>query len=99
MSKILKLSALLALLGLSACATVPSGPGVLVLPGTGKSFDQFRADDFECRQFAQSQLGATPETASTDSGVRSGRRYRAGPRCPGRHGRRAIVRLQCAATL
>jgi hypothetical protein len=71
MLKTLKLSSLLVILGLSACATVPSGPGVLVLPGTGKSFDQFRADDFECRQFAQSQLGATPETASTDSGVRS----------------------------
>jgi hypothetical protein len=51
---------------------MPSGPNVMVLPGSGKNFDQFRGDDFQCRQFAQSQLnGATPETAMGDSGVRS----------------------------
>jgi hypothetical protein len=44
----------------------------MVLPGTGKSFDQFRADDFQCRGFANSQLGgATPTTAMEDSGARS----------------------------
>ncbi len=43
-----------------------------VLPGTGKSFDQFRADDYECRQFASSQIGGgTAEQASADSGVKS----------------------------
>jgi hypothetical protein len=26
---------------LGACATVPTGPSVMVLPGGGKSFDQF----------------------------------------------------------
>jgi hypothetical protein len=31
----------------------------MVLPGTGKSFDQFRADDLDCRQFAHSQVGGT----------------------------------------
>lgn len=57
---------------LSACVSVPTGPGVLVLPGSGKNFDQFRADDFECRQFAQLQSGgATAEQAATDSGVKS----------------------------
>jgi hypothetical protein len=44
-------------LAVGACATIPSGPSVMVLPGTGKSFDQFRADDYECRQFAQYQVG------------------------------------------
>ncbi len=63
--------ALLALL--AGCATVPpSGPSVMVLPGTGKSFDQFRFDDYECRNFASSQIGgATAEQASVDSGVKS----------------------------
>lgn len=57
---------------LAGCATAPpSGPGVLVLPGTGKSFDQFRFDDSECRQYAHSQLGRTPEQASNDAGVKS----------------------------
>lgn len=51
---------------------MPTGPSVLVLPGTAKSLDQFSADDFECRQFAQAQLGgATPTQAASESGVRS----------------------------
>ena len=41
----LKFSPLLALLALGACTTLPTGPSILALPGTGKSFDQFRADD------------------------------------------------------
>ena len=46
-----------ALLLLSACGSTPIyGPGVLVLPGTGKSFDQFRSDEHECRGYAQAQL-------------------------------------------
>src|SRR3989304_4378057 len=61
-----------ALLALSACVTVPSGPSIMSLPGTGKSFDQFRADDFECRQYASSQVGGTtPNQASADSGVQN----------------------------
>ena len=55
-----------------ACTTMPEGPSVMVLPGRGKSFDQFRADDFECRQFAGGQVGGTTAAqASSDSGVRS----------------------------
>jgi hypothetical protein len=58
---------------LAGCATPPpSGPSVMVLPGSAKSFDQFRYDDYECRQFASSQVGgATPQQASADSGVKS----------------------------
>ena len=64
--------ALLALGLLGACTTVPQGPSVLVLPGAGKSFDQFRADDFECRQFASGQLGGASASANAvDSGIRS----------------------------
>jgi len=63
---------LVALLGLSACATMPTGPAVMVLPGTGKNFDQFRFDDGACRQFAYDQVaGVTPSRAADDSGVRS----------------------------
>lgn len=64
--------ALGALLLLGGCASVPSGPGVMVLPGTGKSFDQFRADDMECRQYASSQVGGTtPDGAAESSGLKS----------------------------
>jgi outer membrane lipoprotein SlyB len=61
-----------ALVFLGGCVSMPSGPGVMVLPGTDKSFDQFRADDMECRQFASSQVGgSTAEQAQVDSAVKS----------------------------
>lgn len=73
MRKTLKLSSLFGLtLLLGACATVPTGPSVMVLPGDGKSFEQFRADDADCRQFAVSQLGGqSANDAATQSAVTS----------------------------
>ena len=50
------------------CATAPTGPGVLVLPGTGKSFDQFRADEQECRQFAQAQIAGGTDGSLAGAG-------------------------------
>jgi hypothetical protein len=48
---------------LSACAVMPTGPSVMVLPGEGKSFDHFQADDTGCRQYAQTQIGVPPGEA------------------------------------
>src|SRR2546422_6739358 len=63
---------LTAALLLGACVSVPSGPSVMVLPGTGKSFDQFRADDMDCRQFAYSQVGGTDANQlASESAVKS----------------------------
>ena len=45
---------------LSACASAPTGPSVMVLPGAGKSFEQFHADDSLCRQWATQQIQTTP---------------------------------------
>jgi hypothetical protein len=60
------------LLVLAGCASTPTGPGVMVLPGTGKSFEHFRFDDHECRQYASSQVnGESPNSASMDAGARS----------------------------
>src|SRR2546428_1904465 len=60
------------LLLLAACASVPTGPSVMVLPGSNKSFEQFRFDDYECRQYASEYSGGkTAEQASADAGVRS----------------------------
>lgn len=57
---------------LSACATVPTGPSVMSLPGTGKSFEQFRIDDAICRQFAFEQVGGmTGQQAAQDAAVKS----------------------------
>lgn len=67
-----KTAVVLAVLALAGCASVPTGPGVMVLPGSGKSFDQFRGDDYECRQYAHVQAGgSTPNQAAADSGVAS----------------------------
>lgn len=57
---------------LGACATIPTGPSVLVLPGSGRNFDQFRLDESDCRSYAYQQIGGvTAEQAQIDSGVRS----------------------------
>lgn len=49
----------------AACATVPSGPSVMVLPGSGKSFEAFQYDDALCRQWGVRQIGAAPQQANT----------------------------------
>lgn len=54
---------------LSGCATVPTGPSVMVLPGTGKTFEQFQTDDAVCRQFASQSIGTSPGKAATESTV------------------------------
>src|SRR2546425_4478647 len=56
---------------LSACIVGPTGPNVLVLPAAGKPLDVFHADDVACRQYAQYQVGVTPEEAATQSAVTS----------------------------
>jgi len=59
--------ALLLPLLLVGCASAPSGPGVLVLPGSGKNFDQFRADESDCRQYASAQVGGTTANQAANS--------------------------------
>ena len=54
---------------LGACATVPAGPSVTVLPGSGKPFEVFQADDDSCRQWALRQSGAGPNEPVASSAV------------------------------
>ena len=54
------------------CASIPTAPSMMALPGTGKSFDQFRRDDSECRNYAFEQIGGkNAEQQAMDAGVRS----------------------------
>ena len=53
----------------TGCASVPTGPSVMVLPGTGKSFEAFQVDDAVCRQWAAEQTGTSPGKAGTQSTV------------------------------
>ncbi len=58
-----------AALALGACASIPTGPSVLVLPGDGKSFEQFQTDDAVCRQWSAQQTGTTTERTSSQSTI------------------------------
>ena len=57
---------------LGACATLPSGPSVMVLPGAQKTFEHFRADDALCQFYARQAVGGqTPTQTAMDSGTAS----------------------------
>lgn len=72
MRKMLKMINLFGLLLVTGCASMPTGPSVMVLPGTGSTFERFRSDDFYCRDFALRQIGGeTPSQSSTESAVTS----------------------------
>jgi hypothetical protein len=62
---------LAATLLLTGCPTLPSGPSVMVLPGSGKDFEQFKVDDVVCRNWALQQVGTTTNQAATDAAVTS----------------------------
>jgi uncharacterized protein YcfJ len=65
----------LAMLTVAGCATVPRGPSVMALPGHGKTFDQFQADDAICRQWAAQKIWLSPQetiTQNTASGAAVG---------------------------
>ena len=51
---------------------MPNGPSLMALPGSNKTFDQFRFDDAECQRYAFQQIGGTTaEKAANDSATRS----------------------------
>lgn len=63
---------LLAAALLVGCASVPTGPNVMALPGTGKNFEEFRADDMFCRDYAFQQIGGmSREQAANNAAVRN----------------------------
>jgi hypothetical protein len=59
-------------IALGACAQIPTGPSVAVMPPPGKPFEVFTADDQACRSYAsQSSGGESAQQASADSLVGS----------------------------
>lgn len=70
MSSLFKLASTAAFLFTTGCVSLPNGPSVMVLPGSGLSFEQFRNDDANCQQFAYAQVGGvTANQASVNSGI------------------------------
>ena len=62
-----KLSLLAGCLILVACASAPTGPSLMALPGTGKPYDQFRNDDWTCRQEARLRTGGAQQSANNSA--------------------------------
>ena len=54
-----------AVVALGGCASLPTGPSVMVLPAPGKPFEQFQAEDAACRQWAAQQVGGPPGAPAT----------------------------------
>lgn len=68
----LRVCAISGALLLGACTVMPTGPSVMVLPGTGQSFERFRDDDASCRQYAYYQVGGkSADQAASQSAVTS----------------------------
>ena len=64
MKPVIGLSILSAALLATACTTMPTSPNVAVMPGSGKSLEQFNADDAVCRQFAYNQNAGAADAAN-----------------------------------
>ncbi len=72
MRNMLNFSLLVVSLSLGACVVMPTGPSVMSLPGSSKSFEEFRADDAVCRQYAYEQIGGVSgQQAAQNSAVTS----------------------------
>ena len=56
--------AVMPVLLLAACAETPMGPTVQVLPGQGKSFEQFQYEQAGCKQFAQQAVAGQAQNAN-----------------------------------
>jgi Glycine-zipper domain len=60
---------LLAILVLSGCVTMPTGPSVLVLPAPGKPIETFHNEDMICRQWAGDRIGISAQDTADRSTV------------------------------
>jgi hypothetical protein len=67
--RIQRYTTLLAIVILSGCVTIPSGPSVLVLPAPGKTIEQFHVEDVSCRQWAGERTGMSAQDTATKNTV------------------------------
>jgi Glycine-zipper domain len=52
---------------LGGCVVVPTGPTVMVLPGSQKSFEQFQGDGVACQQYAQNVVAPAGAAAANNA--------------------------------
>lgn len=53
----------------AGCVHIPPGPNVMVMPGTGKSFEAFEYDDAACRNYAASRVDPGTRRAANDTAL------------------------------
>ena len=71
----LRIPTFLMLAALTGCATLPTGPSVMVLPAPGKPFEIFQAEDASCRRWAEQRVGLSSQESynqNTASGAAVG---------------------------
>jgi len=69
MNKLTIAAATATVLLLGGCASMPTGPTVLALPGSNRSLDDFHADEMRCRDYAIQQVSGSPNDASVRDAV------------------------------
>jgi len=100
MRYLIKTTLFISMLIVSACATLPTGPSINVIPGPGKNFDVFQAEDAKCRQWGEKNAGSAQDSYSTieDYGRDAQRRYdNAYSQCMYSYGNQVPGRQQVAA--
>lgn len=55
---------------LAGCVTLPTGPSVRVFPTPGKPYDLFLSEDLTCRQAAERQIGILPQQIADQNTAR-----------------------------
>jgi len=58
------LAAFAGALMLSGCVTPPMGPSIGAMPPSGKSFDQFQREQYECEDYASDRVAGGAERAN-----------------------------------
>ncbi|MDN5680906.1 MAG: YMGG-like glycine zipper-containing protein [Ewingella sp.] len=67
MKRLYQLAPLTLVMALAGCVAPPSAPEVQVLPGSTKSYGQFRQDDMLCRNAAQNSVSGGAQAASNSA--------------------------------
>lgn len=52
---------------MTGCVTMPLSPNIAVMPGPGKPFELFVAEEHLCRNYAAQQVGPAPAQAAAES--------------------------------
>jgi hypothetical protein len=55
---------------MAGCVTLPTGPSVRVFPAPGKPYDLFLSEDATCRQAAERQIGILPQQIADENTAR-----------------------------